>query len=72
MNDRTAEFQAAIRAQTGLISEAQDLLTRYLAKQIEAPSLIAGLLKLLDGPEQREADRLSREALGEKEPGNIA
>jgi hypothetical protein len=30
------------------------------------------LLKLLDGPEQREADRLAREALGDKEPGNIA
>jgi hypothetical protein len=71
MSDRTAEFEAAIRAQAGLISEAQELL-HYLAKQIEAPALIEGLLKLLDGPEQREADRLAREALGEKEPGNIA
>jgi hypothetical protein len=68
MSDRTAEFEAAIRAQAGLISEAQELLTHYLAKQIEAPALIEGLLKLLDGPEQREADRLAREALGEKEP----
>lgn len=65
MSDRTAEFEAAIRAQAGLISEAQELLTHYLAKQIEAPALIEGLLKLLDEPEQREADRLAREALGE-------
>ena len=72
MSDRTAEFEAAIRAQAGLISEAQELLTHYLTKQIKAPALIEGLLKLLDGPEQREADRLAREALGEKEPGNIA
>jgi hypothetical protein len=41
-------------------SEAQELLTHYLAKQIEAPALIEGLLKLLDGPEQREAYRLAR------------
>jgi hypothetical protein len=60
MSDRTAEFEAAIRAQAGLISEAQELLTHFLAKQIEAPALIEGLPKLLDGPEQREADRLAR------------
>jgi hypothetical protein len=72
MDDRIAAFEAAIRAQAGLISEAQELLTRYLAKQLEAPALIDSLLKLLDGPGQCEADSLAREALGEKEPGNIA
>ena len=72
MIDRTAEFEAAIRAQAGLISEAQELLTRYLSKDIESPALIDSLLRLLDGPEQREAERLAREALGEAEPGNIA
>ena len=72
MMDRTAEFEAAIRAQAGLISEAQELLTRYLSKDIESPALIDSLLRLLDGPEQREAERLAREALGEAEPGNIA
>ena len=44
----------------------------WIAKEIESPALIHGLLKLLDEPQQREADRLAREALGEKEPGNIA
>ena len=72
MIDRTAEFEAAIRAQAGLISEAQELLTRYLSKDIESPALIDSLLRLLDGPQQREAERLAREALGEAEPGNIA
>ncbi len=72
MIDRTAEFEAAIRAQAGLISEAQELLTRYLSKDIELPALIDSLLRLLDGPQQREAERLAREALGEAEPGNIA
>jgi hypothetical protein len=39
MDDRIAAFEAAIRAQAGLISEAQELLTRYLASQIEARRL---------------------------------
>jgi hypothetical protein len=72
MTDRTAELESAVRVQASLISNAQELLTHYLAKEIEAPALIDSLLRLLDGPEQRDADRLVREALGEKEPGNIA
>jgi hypothetical protein len=40
MDDRTAELETAIRAVADLISEAQELPTRYLAKQIEAPALI--------------------------------
>jgi hypothetical protein len=72
MSDRIVEFGSALRAQAGLISQAQELLTRYLSKEIESPALIDDLLKLLDGPKQREAERLAREALGEREPGNIA
>jgi hypothetical protein len=65
VNDRTAELEAAVRAQDALIAEAQRLLTRYLAKQTEPAELINNLLTLLDGPQQREAQRLVREALGE-------
>jgi hypothetical protein len=65
MTDRTAELEAAVRAQDGLIAAAQRLLTRYRAKEIESPMLIDGLLKLFDGPQQREVQLLSREALGE-------
>jgi len=72
MNDRLAELESALRAQAALFFEAQSLLTAYLSKQIESPLLIDRLLKLLDGPEQREAERLAREALGEEESGNIA
>jgi hypothetical protein len=64
MNDRTAELEAAVRAQDALIAGAQGL-TRYLAKEIEAPALINDLFMLLDGPHQREAQRLAREAMGE-------
>ena len=41
------------------------MLTRYLSKEIESPTLADNLLKLFDGPQQREVQRLSREALGE-------
>ncbi len=41
------------------------LLTPYLAKQTEPAELVNNLLTLLDGPQQREAQRLVREALGE-------
>jgi hypothetical protein len=60
-----AELEAAARAQDALIAGAQGLLTNSLAKEIEAPALIDGLLRLLDGPQQREAQRLAREAMGE-------
>ena len=62
----------ALRAQAGLISQPRELLARYLSKEIESPALIDDLLELLDRPKQREAERLAREALGEREPGNIA
>jgi hypothetical protein len=62
---RTAELEAAVRAQDALIAEAQRLLTLYLAKQTGSTDLINNLLWLFDGPQQREAQRLVREAMGE-------
>ena len=73
MSDRTVEFESALRAQAGLISQPRELLARYLSKEIgRSPALIDYLLELADTPKQREAERLPREALGEREPGNIA
>jgi hypothetical protein len=71
MNDRTAELEAAVRAQDVLIAAAQGLLTRYLSKEVESAELIDDLLRLFDGSQQREVQRLAREALGD-DPGNIA
>jgi hypothetical protein len=66
MNDRIAELEAALRAQDALIAEAQRLLSDFLRSDgVKQDALIAELRKLLDGPQQREAQRLSREALGE-------
>jgi hypothetical protein len=71
MTDRTAELEAAVRAQDALIAAAQGLLTRYLSKEVESAELINNLFTLLDGSQQREVQRPAREALGD-DPGNIA
>jgi hypothetical protein len=66
MTGRTEQLEPAIRAQNALISEAQAGITRYLAKEIEAPELVDRLIRVFDGRAQREAQRLAREALGEE------
>jgi hypothetical protein len=72
MTDRTAELEAAVRAQDGLIAEAQRLLADgQRANGLNRDTLITQLRALLEGPRQREAQRLAPEALGE-DPGNIA
>jgi hypothetical protein len=66
LDDRTAELEAAIRAQDALIAEAQRLLADALRPGcLSRDALIDQLRKLFDGPRQREAQRVSREALGE-------
>ena len=66
MTDRTVELEAALRAQDALIAEAQRLLSdSQRPSGLSRDALIETLRKLLDGPQQREAQRLLREALGE-------
>jgi hypothetical protein len=66
MKDRTAELEAAVRAQDALIAEAQRLLAESLrSDSAKRDALITELRALLAGPRQREAQRLVREALGE-------
>ena len=72
MTDRTAELEAAVRAQDKLIAEAQRLLKAYVeTKRVHPDAVINDLLWLFDGPHQREAQRLVRDALGD-DPGNVA
>ena len=66
MTDRIEQLKSALRAEDALIVEAQRLLTNYLSKQTEPADLINNLLWLFDGPQQREAQWLAREALAEK------
>jgi hypothetical protein len=72
MTDRSAALEAAVRAQDKLIAEAQGLLKAYVeTKRVHPDAVINDLLWLFDGPRQREALRLVREALGD-DPGNVA
>ena len=72
MNDRTAELEAAVRAQDKLVAEARGLLKAYVeTKRVHPDAVINDLLWLLDGPRQREAQRLVRDALGD-DPGSGA
>jgi hypothetical protein len=66
MTDRIAELEAAVRAQDALIAEAQRLLSDSLGREgLSRDALIEELRRLFDGPQQRDVQLLSREALGE-------
>ena len=52
-------------AEDALIVEAQAEVGRYLAKEFEAEELVDRLIRVLDGPDQRRAQRLPREALAD-------
>src|ERR1700722_20826039 len=55
MTDRTAELEAAVRAQDALIAEAQCLLTDYLSKRTESASLLMACSRCLTDPPARGA-----------------
>jgi hypothetical protein len=65
MTSRETQLEAAVRAQDAPIVQAQMEVERYLSKQLEAAELVDQLIRILDGPQQREEQRLARQALGE-------
>ena len=72
MNDRLAQLEAAVRAQAALIRDAQAEIINLLSTEIGATEFTDRIIRLFDGPRQREVQRHAREALGDEEPGNIA
>jgi hypothetical protein len=65
MVDRTAKLEAALRVNAALVVHAQRLIAAYTAPESDRAAIISELIRLLDGPAQREARRLAPEALGE-------
>jgi glycine cleavage system regulatory protein len=61
----------ALRANAKLREQAEELIAAYIEPGSDRPAIINQLIHLFDGPDQREAERLGREALGE-DPGNVA
>lgn len=66
MTNRLVQLESALRAQNALMIEAQAEITRYLTKEIELAELVDRVIRLLDGPQQRQAQQLTRDALAER------
>jgi hypothetical protein len=50
--------------------QAERLIAAYVAPESDRPAIMNELIALLDGPAQREAERLTAEALGD-EPDSL-
>ena len=55
----------ALRANAKLREQAEELIAAYIEPASNQSAVINQLIRLFDGPEQREAKRLTTEALGE-------
>jgi hypothetical protein len=65
------QLEAALRANAGLRVQAERLIGADVAPESDRAAITKELIALFDGPAQREAKRLAREAVGE-EPGHVA
>ena len=55
----------ALRANAKLREQAEELIAAYIEPASDQSAVINQLIRLFDGPEQREAQRLAQAALGE-------
>jgi hypothetical protein len=67
VEDRTAKLEAALRVNAALRVQAERLIAAYITPQSDRPAIMDELIRLFDGPAQREAERLTREALADGE-----
>jgi hypothetical protein len=68
-----AKLEAALRVNAALRVQAERLIAAHIAPESDRVAIIAELIRLFDGPAQRDAQRLTRVALGdEDDPGEIA
>ena len=58
MVDRIAKLEAALRVNASLLVHAQRLISAFIAPESDRAAIISELIRLLDGPAQREAKRL--------------
>jgi hypothetical protein len=65
MNTPEHKLRAALIAHVDLRQQAEQLIERYITPGSNGTHIINELIMLFDGPEQREAERLAREALRE-------
>ena len=58
-----AKVVAALRANAELRVEAQGLITAYIEPHSNQAAIMKELIRLFDGPEQREAQKMKETAL---------
>jgi hypothetical protein len=63
MVDRVTKLEAALRVHAALLVHAHRLIAAYIAPESDKAAIISELIRLLDGPAQREANRLTEVAL---------
>lgn len=65
MTTRETQLEAALRVTRALCVQAERLIAAYVAPESDRVGIVNELIRLFDGPAQREAQRLAMEALGE-------
>jgi hypothetical protein len=63
MTEREAQLEAALVANTAIRVQAEQLIAAYVAPESDREAIINELIALFDGPQQREAERLTAVAL---------
>jgi hypothetical protein len=66
MTTRETQVEAALRVNAALCVQAERLIAAYVAPESDRGAIINELVRLFDGPAQREAQPLATEALGER------
>ncbi len=69
MIDRVAKLEAALRVNAALRVQAERLIASYIAPESDRAAIITELIRLFDGPAQREAKGLAEVALDEARGG---
>ena len=67
MTPLETKLAAALLANARLREKGERLVAAYVAPGADRPAIIDELIRLCDGPAQREAERLTREALADGE-----
>jgi hypothetical protein len=65
MTPRETKLAAALDANVALRVQAERLIAAYVEPESDRPVIINDLIRRFDGPQQREAQRLTQEALGD-------
>jgi hypothetical protein len=64
MTEREALLEGALVANAAIRVQAEQLIAAYVVPESDREAIINELIALFDGPQQREAERLTAVALG--------